>query len=178
MAGDTLKMRCAAIAATAAIFAAASLAGCGHDANTPAVSPAAPRLKSPAAARKGPSAEELTAGMPAAASLGKSVLPLEVKFELADRPKIGQMLEINLALVSKISGGPATVQVSEADGLDAAPKDNQFEVAEVEPGEVYRHTLRVTPNVDGVLLVNVMVSLKHDETSDSQVYSVPVIVDR
>jgi hypothetical protein len=36
----------------------------------------------------------------------------------------------------------------------------------------------VTPNTDGVLLVNLTVSLKHDDVSDSQVFSVPIIVDR
>jgi len=178
MAGDIIKIRHAAIAATAALFAALSLAGCSRDANAPAASSATPRIKSTAAAKKGPSAEELTAGMPSAPSLGKAVLPVNVKFELGDRPKIGQLLEINLALVPQIAGGPATVQVSGADGLDATLSDNQYEIAEVEPGEVYRHTLRMTPTADGVLLVNLTVSLKHDELSDSQVFTVPVIVDR
>jgi hypothetical protein len=88
------------------------------------------------------------------------------------------MLEINLALVPRVAGGPATVQISGADGLDAAQSDKQFEIAEVEAGEVYRHTLRVTPTADGVLLVNLTVLLNHDEVSDSQVFSVPIIVDR
>jgi hypothetical protein len=178
MAGDRIKMRYAAIAAMAAIFAAASLASCGRDANTPAASAAAPRVKASMAAKKGPSAAELTAGMAAAPSLGKSVLPMDIKFELADRPKIGQVLDINLALVPQIAGGPATVQVTGANGLDATQSDNQFEIAEVEAGEVYRHTLHMTPTTDGVLLVNLTVSLKHDEASDSKVFTVPVIVDR
>jgi hypothetical protein len=128
--------------------------------------------------RKGPSVEELTAGMAAAPRQGKAVLPMDVKFELGDRPKIGQMLEINLALVPQITGGPASVQVTEPEGLDAAQGDNQFEIPEVEAGQVYRHTLRMTPSTDGVLLVNLTVALKHDEVSDSQVFSVPVIIDR
>jgi hypothetical protein len=36
----------------------------------------------------------------------------------------------------------------------------------------------MTPTTDGVLLVNVTVSLKHDEVTDSKAFSVPVIVDR
>jgi hypothetical protein len=178
MAGDIMRTRYAAIAATAAILAAASLSGCGQDTNAPAVNPATPRIKPAAAAKKGPSVEELTAGMAAAPALGKSSLPLDVKFELSDRPKIGQMLEINLALIAQIAGGPATVQVSGADGFDAAQGDSQFDIPEVEAGTVYRHTLRVTPTTDGVLLVNLTVSLKHDEAIDSKLFSVPVIIDR
>ncbi len=137
-----------------------------------------PHFKVPAARKKGPSVDELTAGMAMAPTLGKSSLPLDVKFELAERPTIGQALEINLALVPQVAGGPAAVHVSGADGLDATQGDNQFEVAEVEAGDVYRHTLRVIPNTDGVLLVNVAVSLKHDEVDDSRVFSIPVIVER
>jgi hypothetical protein len=128
--------------------------------------------------RKGPSAEELTAGMAAVPTLGKSPLPADLKFELAARPQKGQVLEIDLALVPKIAGGPATIQVSGSDGLDAAQGESPFEVPEVEAGEVYRHTLHMTPTADGVLLVNITVAFKHDEVNDSQVFSVPVIVDR
>jgi hypothetical protein len=175
MAGE--KMRKGYFAA-AAILTAISLAGCGQDSNKPAVNTAAPHIKAPAPAKKGPSAEELTAGMALAPTLGKSALPLDMKFDLDERPKIGQVLEINLALVPQIDGGPATVQVTDADGLDAVQGDNQFEIPSLEAGEVYRHTLHMTPTTDGVLLVNVTVSLKHDEVTDSKAFSVPVIVDR
>ncbi len=163
----------------AVICAAASLLhGCGQDANLPASGPAAPHFKAAGAVKKGPTAEELTAGMAEAPALGKSPLPVDLKFELAGRPKIGQMLEINVALVPQLAGGPATVQVSDANGLDAAQGENQFDIPEVEPGAVYRHTLKLTPNTDGVLLVGLTVSVQHDEINDSKVFAVPVIVDR
>ena len=116
--------------------------------------------------------------MAAAPPLGKSLLPADLKFELAERPKIGQVLEINLALIPKIDGGPASVRLSGADGLDALQGEDDFEVADIAAGEVYRHTLHVTPTAEGVLLVNLQVSIKHDEVSDSQVFTVPIIVDR
>jgi hypothetical protein len=116
--------------------------------------------------------------MATAPTMGKSSLPADLKFELDQRPKIGQVVEINLALVPKVDGGPATVQASGSQGLDATQGDSPFEVAEVAAGEVYRHTLHVTPTMEGVLLVNLTVSLKHDDVSDSQVFFVPVIVDR
>jgi hypothetical protein len=168
----------AAASVVAAILAAAALGGCGQDAKAPAITTATPHVKPAAPVKKGPSADELTAGMATAPTLGKSPLPLDLKFELADRPKLGQALEINLALVPQVAGGPAAVRVSGADGLDAAQGESQFEVPEVEAGEVYRHTVRVTPNAEGVLLVGITVSLKHDELDDSKVFSIPVIVDR
>ena len=179
MAGDKIKTRMEAGRLAGALLAAASsLAGCGQDANVPATSTAVTHIKAPAVAKKGPSVDELTAGMAMAPTVGKSALPLDLKFELAERPKIGQPLEINLALVPQIAGGPAAVHISGAEGLDAAPGDNQFELAEVDAGEVYRHTLRVTPSTEGVLLASVTVSLKHDDMDDSRVFSIPIIVDR
>jgi hypothetical protein len=166
-------------AALAVICWYGCLAACSHDASPPpAGAPTTHFKKAPASARKGPSAEELTAGMAAAPTLAKSPLPADLKFELAARPQKGQVLEIDLALVPQIAGGPATVQVSGSEGLDAAQGESRFEVPEVEAGEVYRHTLHMTPTAEGVLLVNITVSLKHDEVSDSQVFSVPIIVDR
>jgi len=175
MAGDTMRTKYAAFAA---LCCCACLAACSQDASPPAPGAAAPRVKAPAPVHKGPSADELTAGMAAAPTMGKSPLLADLKFELADRPKIGQVLEINLALVPKLDGGPASVKVSESEGLEAAQGDAPFEVPEVTAGEVYRHTLHVTPTTDGVLLVNLTVSLSHDDVNDSQSYSVPVIVDR
>jgi hypothetical protein len=175
MAGEKMRKGCAA---AAAILAAVSLAGCGQDSSAPATSSTIPRFKAPPPAKKGPSVEELTAGMASAPTLGKSSLPLDMKFELAERPKIGRMLEINLAFVPQISGGPATFQIADSDGLDAAQGDSPFELPSLEPGEVYRHTLHLTPNTDGVLLVNVTLAVKHDEVSDSKGFSIPIIVDR
>jgi hypothetical protein len=176
MAGEKTRVGYAAVAT---ILAAVLLAGCSQDSSAPVGTTTAPRVKkAPVAAKKGPSAEELTAGMALAPALGKSSLPLDLKFELAERPKIGQVLEINLALVPQVSGGPVTVQLTDADGLDAAQGDSPFEIADIEAGEVYRHTLHLTPTTDGILLVNVTVAVKHDETSDNKGFSIPVIVDR
>ncbi len=176
MAGDIMRNKYAAFAlCCCCAYLAAS---CSQDAPTPSPGNAAPRVKTPAPVRKGPSAEELTAGMAAAPTMGKSPSLADLKFELAERPKIGQVLEINLALVPKVDGGPATLKLSGSDGLDAAQGDSPFEIPEVAAGEVYRHTLHLTPTTDGVLLVNVTVTLSHDEVSDSQEFSLPVIVDR
>jgi len=175
MAGDIIN---STYAAAAALCCCAWLAGCSQDASSPPAGTTAPHFKPAASVRKGPSAEELTVGMAAAATMGKSPPVADLKFELAQRPKIGQVLDVNLALIPKVDGGPAIVKVDQSEGLDASQDDASFEVPAVTAGEVYRHTLHVTPNTDGVLLVNVSVSLSHDEVTDSQAFSLPVIVDR
>ena len=177
MAVDMVKSSRGAATLAAAMLAAACLVGCGQDGKLAAASSAAPHVRASGAVKKGPTADELTAGMAVAPALGKSLLPVDLKFELTARPRIGQTLAINLALLPQITGGPATVALTEAPGLDAAQGESQFDIPELQVGEVYRHTLNVTPTTDGVLLVNLMVSLKHDDVSESKEFAVPLIVD-
>src|SRR5579871_3991379 len=154
-----------------------SLSACQKDAGPAASTSAAPKFHASAAAKKGPTVEELTAGMVSATALGKSPLPLDLKFDLAAHPAQGQSLDVNLAMLPQVTGGPMDVQVSATEGfgaVDATP----FELAAVESGEVYRHTVKVTPKTQGLLLLGITVNVKHDDVSDSKSFSIPVIVDR
>ncbi|HTD72688.1 MAG TPA: hypothetical protein VK652_04120 [Steroidobacteraceae bacterium] len=162
------------------LCAAAGLSGCNRDSGSaPAAAPVT-RLKpkAPAAVKPGATAAEQTAGMVQASSQGKSQIPVELKFDLAQRPKVGQPLEINLALIAQISASPATIQVSGADDVSVAPGAGQYEIPTEEAGEVYRHTVSVTPNAEGVVLVGVTVVLKHDELVDQRAFSIPIIAER
>jgi hypothetical protein len=160
------------------LCAVAGLSACGKDSDPVPVS-SAPHVKpkTQVTAKTGPTAAEQTAGMVQAAGLGKSQLPVELKFDLVGRPKVGQPLEINLALISQISANPATIQVKDSDGLTPAGA-TQFEIPAEEAGEVYRQTLSVTPKAEGILLVGVTVSLKHDDITDQRAFSIPIIAER
>jgi hypothetical protein len=161
------------------LCALAATSGCNQDSGgAPAaksvthIQPRAPAVK------PGGTAAEQTAGMVQASTLGKSQVPVELKFDLGRRPKVGQPLEVDLALVAQISASPATVQVTGADDLTVAPGANQFEIPSEEAGEVYRHTVNVTPNAEGVVLLGVTVQLKHDEIVDKRDFSIPIIAQR
>ena len=71
---------------------------------------------------------------------------------------------------------PATVEVSAPDGLQLLAGDNEFEFASVEPAQVYRRSIRVTPTAEGVFLLTLTVNLKHDQSADTRVFSLPLIV--
>jgi hypothetical protein len=113
-----------------------------------------------------------------AATQGKSQVPVELKFDIAQRPKVGQPLDINLALIAQISASSASLQVTGADDVSVAAGANQFDIPSEEAGQVYRQTVNVTPNAEGVLLLGVTVSLKHDEIVDQRVFSIPIIAER
>jgi hypothetical protein len=177
MAGEKMTLTSARLLL---LCAAMAVVGCNKDSasTAPAAAETHVKPKAPAAAKPGASAAEQTAGMVQAAAIGKSQVPVELKFEVAQRPKVGQPVEINLALVAQISASLATIQVSGADDVSVAPEGKQFEIPSAEAGEVYRHTLSVTPNAEGVVLLAVTVLLKHDELLDQRVFNIPIIVER
>ena len=160
--------------------AVAALSACNRDSSPAPPGNAATQVKpkAPAVVKTGPTAAEQTAGMVQAVAQGKSQAPVELKFDLGNRPKVGQALQINLAPIPQIPASPASIQVNGADGITVDAGANQFDIPAAEAGEVYRETVSVTPNAEGVLLVGVTVSLKHDEITDSKAFSIPIIAER
>jgi hypothetical protein len=118
----------------------------------------------------------MTAGMVEAVTQGKSQAPVTLKFDLLQRPTQGQPLEVAIALLPQIEASQAKVDVSGSEGLSLAASDNEFEFDAVEPAQVYRHRIKVTPSAEGVYLLTLSVSLRHDPFDDTRVFSVPVIV--
>ena len=176
MAGEKLM----ASAKVLLLCAVVVVAACSKDpASAPAARPAMQiKPRAPAAPRPGATAAEQTAGMVQAAPQGKSQVPVELKYDITQRPKVGQPLDIDLALVAQIAASPASIQVTGADDVSVAPSPNQFDIPSEEPGEVYRETVHVTPNAEGVVLLGVTVLLKHDEIVDQRVFSIPIIAER
>jgi hypothetical protein len=155
----------------------AAAGACHGDSGTPAPPTAKPSISVAVPVKKGPTAGELTAGMVEAASQGKSQLPVELKFDLQQRPALGQPLDVNIAVVPQIDAGAAQIQVA-GEGFTVAPGSNSIDLPTVAAGEVYRQTVKVTPVAAGVLLLGLTISLKHDELTESRAFSIPVIVER
>jgi hypothetical protein len=156
----------------------AAVSACHKDSGAPPPTTPTPHIAVPVAAKKGPNAAELTAGMVEAASQGKSQLPIQLKFDLKRRPTLGQALDIDIAVIPQIDASPADIQVTGGDGLTVAPGTGQIDWPEIEAGQVYRQTVKVTPTVDGLLLLSLTVSLKHDETTESRAFSITLLVER
>lgn len=159
-----------------ALCIAAAVTACHKDSATEA--PPAPRVTAPVIARKGPGAEELTAGMVEAPSQGKSQLPVKLKFTLEQRPTLGQPLDITVAVIPQIDAGAASIQVAGGDGLNVAPEMTSIDLPAVQAGQAYRQGIKVTPTAEGVLVLSLNISLKHDDMTEVRAFSVPLIVER
>jgi hypothetical protein len=165
------------IARVLILVTVAATGACHRQSDAPVAAAPAPSLAAPVALKKGPTAQELTKGMVEAATQGKSQLAVQLKFELPHRPTLGQPLDVDIAVIPQIDAGGADIHVSGGDGLTVASRD-PIELQALEAGQVYRQSLQVTPTVDGVLLLGLTVSMKHDEMTESRVFSIPLIVDR
>ncbi|MEA3132832.1 MAG: hypothetical protein QOG17_678 [Gammaproteobacteria bacterium] len=157
-------------------FAVVLLAACHGDSSQAPQPKATPPAHAPAAVKLGPTPEELTAGMVEAVTLANSAVPVAVKFDLASRPTVGQPLEIVIAVMPQVAAGSATVQVSGGDGLQLASTVGPIDIPSIEPAQVYRVNLTMTPTTDGVHLLGLNVSLKRDDITETRSFSVPVIV--
>jgi hypothetical protein len=132
----------------------------------------------PVAVKKGPSAQQLTAGMVEAADQGRSQVPVDLKFDLSGRPTVGHPVEIAVAVMPQMSARSAAIEITSAEGLDVAQGSRQIDLASVEPGEVYRQNIKLTPTADGVLFLGLTILLQHDEITESRAFSIPLIVER
>src|SRR5258707_15419451 len=93
-----------------AFVAAVLLAAChGEPKQAPAVT-TAPAAVAPVV-KRGPTPEELTAGMVEAVTIGKSTAAVAVKFDLPQRPPVGKRFDVVIAILPQIAANSAGVQV-------------------------------------------------------------------
>jgi hypothetical protein len=155
----------------------AALSACQRDADGKfTIKKPAVKAKAPVAPVAGPTAQEQTATMVEAATQGKSLAPISLKFDVLERPTPGQPLEIAIALLPQAAASPVTVDVTGPENLPLAAAESHFEFPEVDAAQVYRHNIKLTPATEGVYLLTLSVSMKRDQLADSRVFSVPLIV--
>ena len=84
-----------------------------------------------------------------AASQGKSQMPVALKFELLQRPVAGQPLEIAIALLPQMPEVPRPSRSAGSEGVQLSGGETRSTFATVEPEQVYRHSITVTPTRRG-----------------------------
>ncbi|HZC87687.1 MAG TPA: hypothetical protein VE266_11880 [Steroidobacteraceae bacterium] len=156
------------------VAAAALLVGCGWGSSGDAAKSAAAK---PVTAKAVTAADQLSRNMVSAVAASKpSTLPIQVKFELRDRPQVGQPVELDLAIVpmsasvDRVSGkveGEEGLEVVE--GAQIAPTDRPAE------GTPIRQPVKVLPRQDGIFTVHVVVTIDAGGQTSSEAYAIPLI---
>jgi hypothetical protein len=112
----------------------------------------------------------------AVAAHRNTALPVQVKFDLKQRPDVGQPVEVNLVIVpmsgsverisGKIQGDDGLELV---DGVDIPPSDRPAE------GVAIQHTVTVRPQHDGIFTFSAVVTVNAGSQSGTETYSMPLI---
>jgi hypothetical protein len=155
------------------VAAAAALAGCGSHSDGTAATQAP--LKT--IGRKALNPADDTSHMVSAVAASKpSTLPVQLKFDLHDRPDIGQPLDIDLAIVpmsASVDRVAASIEGEDGlellDGGQIAPTDHPPE------GVPIRHSVKVLAKREGIFTLHAVLTVDASGQSSTGSYSVPVI---
>jgi hypothetical protein len=104
------------------------------------------------------------------------LLPLQVRFELHQRPDVGQPVEVDLVfqptsnMVDRIFG-----KVEAEDGLELVEGAQIGPIVRPVEGVAVRHAIKLLPKRDGIFTFNATLSVESGVDTSTQTYSMPVI---
>ena len=160
-----------------AMTALAALAACSRDApdaNNGATRKASAAVIAAAAAKA--KAEQHKRELVAGVSSGKPGAPVDLRFELAERPAVGVPLTISIELTPRAAIGrlQATVQGSEGIQLSG---DVELETADQPtPDVAVVRKFTVTPTREGVFYISVIAYASEAGSSSSRSFAIPIVV--
>jgi len=120
--------------------------------------------------------EEPLSDMVAAVSGSKAGPPVDLKFSLPVRPEVGQVTDIDVAVVP-LEPVPDNVSVSfqVVDGLEIVDGSQLDRVEKLTGGTPIRHVVKILPKRDGIFVVSCVVSVDSANESLSRTFSIPLI---
>jgi hypothetical protein len=162
--------------AAAAAVGCLGLAGCGAgDSQPKAGSSAGKSHKSKKSDAPSVPGEENLSDMVAAVSASKGP-PVELKFALPVRPEVGQVTDIDVALIpSQPLPESVSITFQIGEGLDIVEGSQMERIEKLTPGAPIRHVVKVLPKRDGIFSLTAVVSFTSSNLESNRTYSIPVI---
>jgi hypothetical protein len=114
--------------------------------------------------------------MVAAVAAAKGGPPVELKFDLPTRPEVGQVMDLDVAVVPH-EPVPESLSVSfqVADGIDIVDGSQLERVDKLVDGTPIRHVVKILPKRDGIFALTAVVSFVASNQDWSRTFSIPVI---
>ena len=120
--------------------------------------------------------EENLADMVSAVSTAKSGPPVELRFSLAGRPEVGQVVDVEIAVIPR---APVPDSISAmfqaAEGLDVIDGSQLDRVEKLVDGTPIRHVVKIIPKRDGIFALTAVVSFAQQNQDLARTFSIPVI---
>jgi hypothetical protein len=159
--------------AALAVVLAAVLAACGSGGDATSAKPGG---MTPAQnAKKSAEAQRLSRDMVAAVSSGKSHGPVDLKFALSERPRVGQPLDIQLAVIPSIELERLLARFQASEGLELVNGAEVGPLQRLAAGVALSHTITVVPKSDGIFYITATVLADSATDSVSRSFSIPLI---
>jgi hypothetical protein len=151
------------------------LAGCGRDdaADQPAAAAAPAAVVDEAAAAK---VAEATRDMVAGVAVGKPNAPVDIKFELAERPEPGAPFKVRVAVLPQAAAASLTVEVTASDGLVLLDPVTPVQLDKVTGGSLQEVTVTAQAPAAGGYVLNVAVTLNDAAGGQTRAMAFPLLV--
>ncbi len=114
-------------------------------------------------------------GIAHAVPVGKSAASVDLNYEIASKPVVGQPFEITLVFVPRIAADSVEMEASGMPGLVIA-SGSKASLGRVSAGERYPAKVLVQGAEPGLYYVSVTARLASRIQSDTRTFSVPVVV--
>jgi len=107
---------------------------------------------------------------------GNTPLPVQLKFDLRQRPEVGQPLDVDIAVVP-LSAAIDRVfgKVAGEEGLDLVSGADLQEAGKPVEGTPIQYSVKVLPKQDGIYTLTAVLSVDAGGVISSQTYTIPVI---
>ena len=151
--------------------------GCGSGDKSPATtSSASSKAHKKHSSTSDKPGEQSLDEMVAAVSAAKAGPPVELKFSLPTRPEVGQVMDIDVAVIPR-APVPDSVSVTFqiVDGMDIVEGAQIEQVSNLVDGTPIRHVVKVLPKRDGIFTLTAVVSFVSANLDSSRTFAIPVI---
>jgi hypothetical protein len=133
------------------------------------------RAPAHAAASAAHPADAPTADMVAAVALGKTSVPVDVRFALRERPEVGQPATLDLLVTPSAPLERLVTSFRAEDGLKLRDGGDPSVRERPEPGIPIPHTLTVVAQQDGIFYVSATVLADLGSEQIAHTFTIPVI---
>ncbi|MEZ5512897.1 MAG: hypothetical protein R3F58_03410 [Steroidobacteraceae bacterium] len=127
-----------------------------------------------AAARRNAAAE--TEDMVSAVAAGKPGAPIDVRFDVPTKPRVGEPLKIDVAVVPLSTVGRLEVLFQGNDGFAVVSNGQLGPLDNPAVGKVLRHSVTVLPQSEGVFMLSAIAMTDGTDASMSRSFAMPIIV--
>ena len=107
---------------------------------------------------------------------GKPGAPVDMQFQMAKSPAVGEILEVAVQLVNKIPVGRMTVKYTLPAELESTDAEHLVIFDQLETGSSSAITINLVPQAEGVFYVNLFVSMESEGSVQSRSFAIPVNV--